>query len=94
MSTSRVGETFDERPMTELMLLIGKDFVHFFWPRCGPRGPLISLQQRNAGEKKRLSCVGNKKENLWLLKVGLLKSPNCKSRLPVCRQCRPILKSH
>lgn len=52
MSTSRVGETFDERPMTELMLLIGKDFVHFFWPRCGPRGPLISLQQRNAGGKK------------------------------------------
>lgn len=61
MSTSRVGETFDERPMTELMLLIGKDFVHFFWPRCGPRGPLISLQQRNAGEKKRLSCVGEQK---------------------------------
>lgn len=46
------------------------------------------------GGKERLSCVGNKKENLWLLKVGLLKSPNCKSRLPVCRQCRPILKSH
>lgn len=89
MSTSRVGETFDERPMTELMGL-----CTFLLAPMWSSWAFNKSSATECGGKKRLSCVGNKKENLWLLKVGLLKSPNCKSRLPVCGQCRPILKSH